>query len=85
MPVTYTTGTSAVTLWSSEAVWKGQKVMITGDHHCQHHDLSVMHHYGDGPDGVLLHYCPTGFLWCADCLGQGDEPGPGECQKWGEV
>lgn len=31
------------------------------------HDYREMHHYEDGPNGSLLHYCPTGFKQCANC------------------
>lgn len=32
------------------------------------HKWNEIHHYEDGPDGVLLHYCPTGFKMCSLCL-----------------
>ena len=46
--------------------------------------LRVMHHRGEGEQGELLHYCPTGFLLCDICGGGADEPDPPDCMLWDE-
>lgn len=77
-----TTGSGSGTTYVSDGRWKGALVPVESDQPCPvaGHALTVMHHCDD--DGT--HYCPTGFLWCAECAGTADEPEPMGCQKWGE-
>lgn len=75
------TGTTAPTFYLSEATWKGQEIWVNSYFPpCQVHQLEVMHHLDD--EG--RHYCPTGYLWCADCCGTADEPEPPECTLAGK-
>lgn len=87
--MTITTGTNSVTDYHyiAPAQWKGETLYVQNTCPCfgGEHELVVMHHYGDNPDGgPLLHYCPTGFLMCRWCGGWADEPEPHACTKWGQ-
>ena len=42
-----------------------------------------MHHYGYGPEGELLHYCPTGFEMCTEC-GEVRIAYKPKCKLWGK-
>lgn len=45
------------------------------------HDWEEMHHHGD--EGK--HYCPTGFMWCAECASSRlATEAEQTCFRWGE-
>ena len=44
------------------------------------HAIDIIHHLGENDE----HYCPTGFVQCANCGAVGNEPEPCRCQRWGK-
>lgn len=82
-PPLTTTSTAAKT--THVVTFRGQQVTLELDLEVglpvcdvDKHDIVVMHH----TDESGLHYCPTGFVYCYNCMAIGTEPEPYECTKW---
>lgn len=74
--------TSSITRWWTRGDYRGQQVLLLSETFsgCQHPVIEPVHHF----DARGRHYCPTGFIECAQCGASGDEPDPPACTRWEE-
>ncbi len=78
------TGATMTTHYIRQVRWRGQRVTVDAETPCVHpQGLWVMHH-GNDPEHRGRHWCPTGWLYCPDCMGLAEEPPPYTCTRWGE-
>jgi len=86
MEITTTSANNETIYWFT-VDWKGHKVLMTAHEWPEpcppgQHEIGVLHHNAE-VDGKVVHFCPTGALWCYGCCAAGEEPGEPECTRWG--